>query len=465
MKNNFYTITTLNEYLNTTLEKSIGQVVFSGEIHQLTRPQSGHIYFELKDPESKISAVIWRGVADSLSFKPDAGMEVLCTGRPNVYHRSGRLQMIVFKIEPAGEGALQKKFQALKTALDKEGLFREDRKRRLPFFPSAIGLVTSGSGAAIHDMLVKLNERMPVVKKFLLDVRVQGVGAAQEIAAAIEYFNILNNVDVIVVGRGGGSLEDLWAFNEEVVVRAIFASQIPVVSAVGHEVDIALSDLVADVRAPTPTAAAELLVPSQEDLRKQLTELYRRLSDTDRWLQPLHQALDEAVLSLSFGFQRLVQRSALQLEAIQSRVKSIEPYNRLELLSRQLLENDRRLSRSALLALSKKRAALESLEERLDLKRVAGEQDRYRQVLSSFETRLNLSMRGVISNSKQRIAAHARLLDSVNPRRVLERGFAIVRNRDSLVRSVDQVVVNDTVSVTLGTGSFEAAVTTRTEKE
>lgn len=465
MEKKYYTITTLNEYLNTTLEKSIGQVVFSGEIHQLTRPQSGHIYFELKDPESKISAVIWRGVAASLPFKPDAGMEVLCTGRPNVYHRSGRLQMIVFKIEPAGEGALQKKFIALKAALEKEGLFREDRKRRLPFFPRAIGLVTSGSGAAIHDMLVKLNERMPVVKKYLLDVRVQGEGAAQEIAAAIEYFNILNTVDVIVVGRGGGSLEDLWAFNEEVVVRAIFASQIPVVSAVGHEVDIALSDLVADVRAPTPTAAAELLVPSREDLQKRLVELYRRLSDTDRWLQPLHQALDEAVLSLSFGFQRMIQTSALQLESIQSRVKSIEPNNRLQLLSRQILENDRRLARAALLTLSNKRAALESLEERLELKRVANQLERYREALSIVETRLTLSMRGVIGNSKQRIAAHARLLDSVNPRRVLERGFAIVHNRDSLVRSVDQIAVNDTVSVTLGTGGFEASVTTRTDKE
>ena len=256
-----FTVTQLARRIRDTLDAGFGSVWVSGEISNWKRAMSGHCYFSLKDDESRLDAVLFRTQARALVFQPDDGMQVVVAGRAGLYPASGKLQLYVDAMEPLGLGALQRAFEQLKERLAAEGLFAIERKRPLPRFPRAIGIVTALRGAAIHDMLTTLARRWPLARVLVRPVRVQGDGAAADVAAAIGDLNRVPGVDVLIVGRGGGSLEDLWAFNEEVVARAIVASAVPVVSAVGHEVDFTIADFVADLRAPTPTAAAALVAP------------------------------------------------------------------------------------------------------------------------------------------------------------------------------------------------------------
>ncbi|MGB2985068.1 MAG: exodeoxyribonuclease VII large subunit, partial [Phycisphaerae bacterium] len=253
-----------------------------GEISNFKRHSSGHLYFTLKDRFSELGCVMWRSAAATLKFKPADGLEVIATGTVEVFERTGRYQLYVRRIEPRGVGALELAFRQLCEKLSKEGLFDERHKQPLPAYPERMVLVTSPTGAAVADMLRTIERRFPCVQVFVFPVRVQGPGAASEIAAAIRRVNAnstaLGGVDVMIVGRGGGSLEDLWPFNEEVVARAIHASRIPIISAVGHEVDVTIADLVADVRAATPTAAAELAVPVLEEVLAGLAAHESRLS-------------------------------------------------------------------------------------------------------------------------------------------------------------------------------------------
>jgi exodeoxyribonuclease VII large subunit len=266
--------------LKGVVETHFSSVWVAGEISNFSRPQSGHCYFTLKDDGAQLRAVIWRTAASRLKFDVHDGLEVVCRGALDVYPPRGSYQMVVSEIEPRGIGALELALRKLREKFAAEGLFDADRKRPLPAFPKRIGFVTSPTGAAIHDFLQVLKRRWSGVEVFIIPARVQGTGAAEEIAAGIQLANKMRPaLDVLVVGRGGGSLEDLWAFNEEPVVRAIAASRIPTVSAVGHEIDVTLADLVADVRALTPTEAAERIVPSSADvtaLVKVLSERMRR---------------------------------------------------------------------------------------------------------------------------------------------------------------------------------------------
>ena len=274
-----FTVTQLTSMIKNVLADTFPSVWVLGEITDLSRPRSGHIYFSLKDEQAKLQAVIWRNVASHLPFEPEDGQQVICRGSIDLYPPHGKYQLNVRQIEPRGEGALQRAFRKLHTKLEAEGLFRQEHKQPLPRFPRRIALVTSLSGAAIQDFLQVLRRRWQGVHVWLIGSRVQGEGAADEIVAGIRLANqVAPSPDVLVVGRGGGSPEDLWCFNEERVVRAIFASQVPVVSAVGHEIDITLSDLVADVRALTPTEAAERVVPSSEEMVGQLNGYGQRLS-------------------------------------------------------------------------------------------------------------------------------------------------------------------------------------------
>jgi exodeoxyribonuclease VII large subunit len=276
----FLTISELNEVIKGTLESQLQPFWVVGEISNFRVPPSGHFYFTLKDDKSQIAAVMFRRQGAGLSFVPENGMEVLCLGRVGLYSVRGDLQLYVERLEPRGQGALYLAFEQLKKKLAAEGLFAPERKRALPFLPSAIGIVTSVKGAALHDMLRILGDRFPDRRIVLRPVKVQGEGAAEEIALGIKELGGSGEVEVMIVGRGGGSLEDLWAFNEEIVARAIFAAPVPVVSAVGHEIDFTIADFVADQRAPTPTAAAEMVLPRQSDLvdrllRGRCYELYR----------------------------------------------------------------------------------------------------------------------------------------------------------------------------------------------
>lgn len=264
------TISQLTRQIKDTLEGRFGTVMVSGEISNFHRHSSGHWYFTLKDAGAQMSAVMFRGNAMGTFFRPDNGMEVICRGRITVYEPRGNYQIVVTDMQPRGEGALQIAFEKLKRKLYEEGLFDEARKRPLPQFPETIALVTSPTGAAVRDMISVIRRRNPAVQLLMVPVQVQGAGAAEQIAEALDRCNRYESIDVIITGRGGGSIEDLWAFNEEVTARAIARSAIPVISAVGHEVDVTIADYVADVRAATPSVAGEIVVPSREEMLRML---------------------------------------------------------------------------------------------------------------------------------------------------------------------------------------------------
>ncbi len=273
------TVSELTGLIQETLGSAFAGLYVVGEVSRYTRAASGHLYLTLKDEHAVLNAIIWRNVAAGLRFQPEEGMEVLAFGSIDVYPPRGSYQLIISRLEPRGIGALQLAFRQLLERLEKEGLFRPELKKPLPPFPRRIGVVTSPTGAALRDIINVISRRFPAVELYLLPCRVQGDQAAGEIAAAIQTLNARRpELDLIIVGRGGGSLEDLWAFNEEVVARAIHRSAIPIVSAVGHEVDTSICDFVADVRAATPTEAGEIVVPDRAELLERLRERRRRLA-------------------------------------------------------------------------------------------------------------------------------------------------------------------------------------------
>jgi len=272
-------VTDLTRQIRLVLESGFSSVTVIGEISNFKRYTSGHLYFTLKDESAQLSAVLWRSRAASVKFAPEDGQKVVVTGRITVYEARGNYQIDVISIRPVGVGELQMAFERLKEKLRAEGLFDQDRKKPIPAFPQRIGLVTSPTGAVIHDMMTIMGRRFPGIQAILRPVRVQGPGAAAEIAQGVREFNEYGDVDLIIVGRGGGSLEDLWPFNEEPVARAIAASKIPVVSAVGHETDVTIADFVADLRAPTPSAAIELVVPDRRELLEHVRDFWYRMSE------------------------------------------------------------------------------------------------------------------------------------------------------------------------------------------
>lgn len=272
-----YSVAELNRAARFTLENGIGEVWVEGEISRMVRQASGHWYFTLKDEAAAVSCAMFKQNNSTVLFAPKDGLKVRVLGQASLYEPRGSYQLIVRKMEEAGKGSLQEQFEKLKAMLAAEGLFDPARKKALPLLPRKIGVVTSPTGAAVRDIINVLTRRFPNLGILLAPVTVQGDGAAKSIAAAIDYFNTRNDIDLMIVGRGGGSMEDLWAFNEEIVARAIAASEIPVISAVGHEIDFTISDFVADVRAPTPSAAAELAVPVKAELETRIARLAARL--------------------------------------------------------------------------------------------------------------------------------------------------------------------------------------------
>jgi len=351
----FLSVTELNELIKGTLESQLDALWVQGEISNFRVPPSGHYYFTLKDDKSQICAVMFRRQGVGLRFMPENGMAVLCLGRVSLYPVRGDLQLYVDDLEPQGQGALYLAFEQLKKKLAAQGLFATERKKPLPFLPATIGIVSSDRGAALHDMLRIIRDRYADRRVVIRPARVQGEGAAKEIAEAIADLNCcagVDAIDVIIVGRGGGSLEDLWAFNEEIVARAIYASKIPVVSAVGHEIDFTIADFVADHRAPTPTAAAEFILPRKRDLREQiqvlelqllkemefkletaqenLNALLKRLADPGRKLRENQQRLDELSIDLLRRFQERVRQSKNSLAELAGRLSALSPLAVLE---------------------------------------------------------------------------------------------------------------------------------------
>jgi exodeoxyribonuclease VII large subunit len=320
-----YTVSEITKKIKEILEGNIPKIWVEGEISNYTLHTSGHRYFSLKDENSQIRCVFWRFRNSSLRFEPEDGMQVIALGNITVYQRGGQYQLDVVLIHPAGIGKLELEFQRLKEKLAREGLFDEEHKLPLPEFPETIGVVTSPTGAAIRDIIKIIHRRFPSVRIILNPVRVQGKGAAEEIAQAIAEFNQYKKVDLLIVGRGGGSLEDLWAFNEEIVARTIYDSEIPIISAVGHEIDFTIVDFVADLRAPTPSAAAELAVKDRTELLKEISSYSRKLLTIQSNLIEYSKQRVNALME-SYGMRRpmdfVVQRSQRLDDLLKTLIKS-----------------------------------------------------------------------------------------------------------------------------------------------
>lgn len=339
-------VSQLTAQVKDLLEGSFPSVWVEGEISNLSRPQSGHCYLSIKDERAQLRAVLWRGTAERLPVKLVDGMEVICQGGLDVYAPRGSYQLVIRKVLPKGEGGLQKALRRLRDKLSAEGLFDKSQKKPLPRFPRRIAVVTSPTGAAIHDFLQVLQRRWRHADVLLVPVRVQGSDAAAEIATAIEQVNLLREpVDVIVVGRGGGSLEDLWAFNEEPLVRAIYASKIPVISAVGHEIDVTLADLVADIRALTPSEAAELVVPDEGEIISLLHNLSQRLAA---------------------GLRGRALAARLRLDALANRRVFRRPLDAVHDEGRRLDEWNSRATRATGLLIRTAKSRLAGITERLE---------------------------------------------------------------------------------------------------
>lgn len=321
-----YKVSELTSHIKTILEDSFPNIWIEGEVSNFKAPLSGHFYFTLKDNRSELKSVFFKSTNEKVKFDIKNGMHVICCGRIGIYEKQGVYQLYVSKMEPKGIGALQLAFEQLKERLFKEGLFDEAHKRPIPFLPGRIGIVTSSTGAAIRDILNVLERRFSNVGIVINPVKVQGDGAKEEIASAIDDFNRLKNVDVIIIGRGGGSLEDLWAFNEEIVVRAIYNSKIPVISAVGHEIDWTISDFVADLRAATPSVAAELVIPKKSELIETLDGIEKKLKAfPEDIIKQYEQRLDEIQEGLGLRFKHYIELKEGDFKLVSEKLEILSP--------------------------------------------------------------------------------------------------------------------------------------------
>ncbi|MFH1782935.1 MAG: exodeoxyribonuclease VII large subunit [Candidatus Omnitrophota bacterium] len=326
-----YKVSELTQGIKIVLEDSFTNIWVEGEISNFKRHTSGHFYLTLKDDRSEIKCVFFKGSNEKVKFDISDGMKVLCSGRISVYEKRGGYQLYISKMEPKGVGELQLAYEQLKERLFKEGLFDESKKLPIPGLPQRIGIVTSPTGAAIRDILNVLKRRFSNVEVILNPVKVQGDGAKEEIAQAIDDLNELGNIDVMIVGRGGGSLEDLWAFNEEIVARAIYRSKIPIISAVGHEIDYSISDLVSDLRAPTPSAAAELVIAKKSEIIERLNEIEKKLlSYPLDVVKEYEQRLDEIEDGLALRFQHYIELKERNFKLYSEKIELLSPINILD---------------------------------------------------------------------------------------------------------------------------------------
>ncbi len=433
-----FTVSELTGVMRELLEETFHDVWVSGEISNAKLAPSGHYYFTLKDGTAQIRCVCFRLNARYLKVKPQDGLAVTARGRVSVYEARGEYQLYVEHLEPQGYGALQLAFEQLKKKLAGEGLFEDGRKRPLPVFPRRIGIVTSIKGAAIADMLRILQRRFDGLHVLIFPVRVQGEEAAAEIARAVEYFSRLQSVDVVIVGRGGGSLEDLWAFNEERVARAIVSCQVPVISAVGHQTDFTIADFVADLRAPTPSAAAELVVKQKNDFLAAVDGLRARLGQSMRYKL--------ATSGRQFLESSLDRATALVRRRLASR------WQRIDELDFALRQSAASRLRRAGVRLSGMQHALAGLDLRLRLARRRARLDR---ASAAFVGLLKLRL----ERETARLDSLDRHLRHLSPLQILERGYAIVQAEGGhIVRSSAQTAVGESLGIRLHRGRLGVRV-------
>ena len=404
-KTRIYTVSQVNALIKVVLEDSLPpRLIVRGEISGWKQHTSGHCYFSLKDENAVLPCVIWASKFKNVKFSPEDGMAVLATGHIDVYTVGGKYQLYVDKLEPEGVGALQLAFEQMYKRLKAEGLFEEKYKKPLPAYPERIGILTSESGAAVHDIKDSIHNRWPPARLFLYPVPVQGEGAAEKIAAALGDMNRRNKelkLDILIVGRGGGALEDLWAFNEEVLARAIFDSKIPVISAVGHEVDTTIADLVADARASTPTKAGVVAVPDMQEVLEHVANLEKRLASQLKFLiYSAEQQSDELCIRLESSVKQLLAETRRGLFSITEQIRKIEPHR---LLGQKTVD------------------------------------------VNNLKNRANAAIKAIINKVQMQLTAKENLLAGLNPKSVLQRGYSITTNKKTglLVKSSEDVQIAD----------------------
>jgi exodeoxyribonuclease VII large subunit len=434
-----WTVSRLTREARRLLETGLARIWIEGEISNLARPASGHIYFSLKDEQAQVRCAMFRSANRRLRFTPENGSRVLVEAKVSLYEARGEFQLIAERLEDAGEGLLRRKFEELKARLTAEGLFDTERKQAIPALPGTIGIVTSPTGAAVRDILQILRRRYPGAGVVIYSTRVQGEGSAEEIVAAITAAQQRNEVDVLIVARGGGSLEDLWSFNEEIVARALFDCQLPTVAGIGHEVDVTIADLVADVRAPTPSGAAELVAPERDELLRSLAGLMR---------------------SATLAIRRQVAVDTQQHKQLAHRLQLCEPGAVISQARLRLDELDSRLREALQDCLEERGSAYAGLLQRL---RTAAPHDRIAyllELLTLQRQRLQRGIRQRLQTADTRFAATSANLHAVSPLATLNRGYAIVSGpTDKIVTDAGKLAVGDNVRTRLATGEFEAAVT------
>jgi exodeoxyribonuclease VII large subunit len=441
-----YSVSRLNSELRAVLEGSFPLLWVEGEISNLASPRSGHLYFSLKDANAQVRCALFRNRRQLLRFTPRDGEQILARARISVYEPRGDCQLIIEHLEPAGSGAAQRAFDALKAKLAAEGLFDAARKRPLPAFPTRIGVITSPSGAAIRDVLQVLARRAPHVRVLLYPAQVQGNGAPQALRDALQLALARDECDVLLLTRGGGSVEDLAAFNDEALARLVATSTIPVVSAVGHEIDFTICDFVADRRAPTPSAAAEAISPDAAALSARIGELRRRLARV-------------AARELSLRQDRLARLAA--------RLGQASPRQRLQQRQQRLDGLDLRLGRTVQQQLTQRRHALERLQQRLLAQSPSSRLVLMEQRLEGLARRLPRAWAETLQRRHQRLAATARALHAVSPLATMQRGFAVLRDAETgtVIHQIAQARIGSDIEGLVADGTLDLRVTARRTRD
>ncbi|MEM7081258.1 MAG: exodeoxyribonuclease VII large subunit [Pseudomonadota bacterium] len=430
-------VSQLNREARRLLETGLPMTWVEGELSNIARPASGHWYFTLKDPHAQIRCAMFRNRNQYAQIEPRDGMAVVVRGRISLYEARGDYQLIAENMQDAGVGALQRQFEALKKQLEKEGLFAESHKQRLPRLPRRIGLITSPTGAAVQDILNVLQRRFPGIPVRLYPVAVQGEQAAGQIVNALRLAGARRDCDVLIVARGGGSIEDLWPLNEETVARALHACPVPIVSGVGHETDVTISDFVADVRAPTPSAAAELVVPDAHEWLVGLQGLGRRLE------RGLHSHLDNAQATLRW---------------LSGRHHQARPDRQIAQHMLRLDDLDGRLKGLIRVALAERAQQLGHLTARLQTRTPQRALAMSQAELARLSQRLSTTLTQQLSEAEARLKLATATLASVGPQATLDRGYAIVRHQQRVVRDADSLRANDRIAIRLAEGELDARV-------
>ena len=431
-----YTVSRLNREIRTVLELGFASLVLTGEISNFIAPASGHWYFSLKDDKAQIKAAMWRGNNRSQSYRPENGAQVTVKARVSLYEPRGDYQLIVEHMEPAGEGQLKQEFDALKMRLAAEGLFSSAYKKPLPQNINRIGVITSATGAAIKDILTVLKRRAPQLEVIIYPAMVQGKEAHIHLINQIELANARNEVDILILGRGGGSLEDMWCFNHEQLARAIHNSDLPIISAVGHEIDTTISDYVADMRAPTPSAAAELVSPNTQELHSKVTQLINRLNNAFK-----HSIADKRALATQ----------------LQHRLNLCHPRNQLNQKAQRLDELSIALQQAMQSRLYQQERTLNNLTPRLMRQSPDKKLAQASHQLSQLQARLNQAIQQQLQQANNSLALQASKLDSVSPLNVLARGYSITKTQQGkVVKSVGQIKAGDVLVTELVDGSVKS---------